>query len=118
MYHFDRPAAEQRAELFHRILSTIRIDEQVIADLVAQTEPCPLPGFGTQVHRYTYSDLSQRLLPCAIEEAILNKKQPLSVEHLLSACKTTLPTPEALQTKAEGTKMIRRSVKRVKASLE
>ena len=87
--------------------------------LVAQTEPRPLPGLGTQLHRYTYSDLSQRLLPCAIEEAILNKKQPLSVEHLLSACKTTLPTPEALQTKgkAKGTRMIRRSVKRVKASL-
>ncbi len=118
LYHFDRPAAEQRKELFRRILSNIKIDDQAIENLVAQTEPRPLLGFGTQEHRYTYSDLSQRLLPRAIEEAI-SHKQPLAVEHLLNACKDTLPTPETpcAQGKTEVARMTRRPVKRAKASV-
>jgi SpoVK/Ycf46/Vps4 family AAA+-type ATPase len=92
-YHFDRPEPEQRTALFRRILANTNIDEQTITRLVSQTEPRTLPGFGPQKHRFTYSDLSQRLLPKAIEEAMY-EQQALSSEHLLRACQTTLPTPE------------------------
>ncbi len=102
-YHFERPSAEQRAEIFRRILTHTSIAEDTIAQLVDLTEPRTMPGFGSQHHRYTYSDLSQRLLPRAIEEAIYSQKQPLSAEHLFKACQSTLPTPEARHSEQPST---------------
>lgn len=92
-YHFDRPSAQQRNEVFRHLLANVTISEQNIAQLVALTEPRPLPGFGTTGHRYTYSDLAQRIIPCAVEEAVY-AQQPLKLDHLINACQVTLPTPE------------------------
>ncbi len=96
-YHFDRPIAEQREQIFLRILAGLDFDKQVIDELVNQTMPRSLPGSTALLHRYTYSDLVQRLLPQAIEAAVFNN-QPLSSDNLLAACSTTLPTPEAATT--------------------
>ncbi len=93
-YHFDRPDAQQRALLFQRLFQHMRIDEQMITQLVALTEPRPLPGFGARLHRYTYSDLAQRLIPQAVEASVY-QNQALTGESLFTACQTTLPTPEA-----------------------
>ena len=93
-YHFDRPSSEQRAEIFERILVNTGIQEQDISQLVDLTEPRRLAAFGTAMHRYTYSDLSQRIIPRAIEDAIYTRKL-LSIELLVRACKVTPPTPEA-----------------------
>ncbi len=93
-YHFDRPVPQQRAEVFRRLLIGTGIEEQTIAQLVNLTEPQELPGFDEQQHRYTYSDLAQRIIPRAIEEAVYTRKK-LNAEHLINACSATLPTPEA-----------------------
>lgn len=93
VYHFDRPSAEQRAEIFRRLLTNTGLYVQDIDQLVVLTEPRPLPGFGTEAHRYTYSDLSQRIIPRAVEEAVYAQKK-LDLEHLVNACQTTMPTPE------------------------
>jgi len=92
-YHFDRPTDVQRAEVFRRVLTHTIIDIQNIDQLVGLTEPRILPGFSTTPHRYTYSDLSQRLIPHAVEEAIYSQT-PLSMEHLVNACRIVSPTPE------------------------
>lgn len=92
-YHFDRPQQEQRAEAFTRLLAKLNISEKDIARLALLTEPRKLPGFGTTTHRYTYSDISQRIIPYAIEEA-LYRNQPLRLENLDHACMAVLPTPE------------------------
>jgi SpoVK/Ycf46/Vps4 family AAA+-type ATPase len=93
-YHFDRPTPEQRAHLFQRVLMGTDIDEKTIVELVHLTDPRLLPGLGDTPHRYTYSDIAQRVIPHAIEEAIYAKKR-LTPEHLVNACKLTVPTPEA-----------------------
>lgn len=92
-YHFDRPTDDQRAEVFRRILANVAINKQDIDQLVGLTDPRILPGFGTTPHRYTYSDLSQRLIPHAVEEAIYSQK-PLRMEHVINACQIITPTPE------------------------
>jgi hypothetical protein len=92
-YHFDRPTDEQRAELFRRLLTTIPLREEDIEQLVVLTQPRTLSGFDALAHRYTYSDISQRIIPQAVEDAIY-KQESLSMEQLISACKRTLPTPE------------------------
>jgi hypothetical protein len=94
IYHFDRPTADQRADVLCRLLKEGGINDAQIAQLVALTEPRSLPGFGALLHRYTYSDLTQRIIPHAVEEAIYAKAS-LRVEHLVLACQTILPTPES-----------------------
>lgn len=102
-YHFDRPTAAQRAEVFRRLLVNTGISDAIIQQLVAVTEPRELPGYGVQRHRYTYSDLSQRLIPRAVENAIF-QQQPLTVDHLMQACQSVLPTPESSDRGAQGTR--------------
>lgn len=97
MYHFDRPDDAQRAEVFRRLLTNVEISEQEIEQLVALTTQRLLPGFGTTAHRYTYSDLSQRIVPQAVEEAIYQQK-PLTIDLLINACQVTPPTPERATT--------------------
>lgn len=93
-YHFDRPSAEQRSELFRRVLMNTGIDEQTIKQMVELTKPRCLLGLGNTPHRYTYSDLSQRIIPRAVEDAVY-AQQPLKEKHLIAACEKILPTPEA-----------------------
>ena len=92
-YHFDRPSLQQRTELFKRMLAHTGISELQIDELARSTAPRVLPGFGNTEHRYTYSDLSQRILSRAVEEAVYNQ-HALSIQDLLNACNVTLPTPE------------------------
>lgn len=101
-YHFDRPIDDQRAEVFRRILQNVEIDQEGISQLVALTKPRVLPTYGNTPHRYTYSDLSQRIIPQAVEEAIY-KQRPLCMEFLMNACQMTPPTPEkAIEAKNKG----------------
>jgi SpoVK/Ycf46/Vps4 family AAA+-type ATPase len=93
-YTFDRPTAEQRAQALRRLLAPLGIGDQHIAELAEQTRPRPVRGFTTIPQRYTYSDLTQRLVPAAVEEA-LARDQPLTFEALLSACARIDPTPES-----------------------
>ncbi len=92
-HHFDRPTTEQRAEVFRRLLSPVEITEDEIKRLAALTEPRALPG-DSDLHRYTYSDLSQRIIPYAVETAVY-AQQPLTFDHLAAACGAVPPTPEA-----------------------
>jgi hypothetical protein len=92
-YHFDRPGAQQRALLFQRLFMNMKLDEETISQLVMLTKPRSLPGFGPQLHRYTYSDLAQRLLPQAVESSVY-QNQALTAASLFNACQTALPTPE------------------------
>ncbi|HEY1351787.1 MAG TPA: ATP-binding protein [Ktedonobacteraceae bacterium] len=92
-YRFERPDDRQRKELFARLLEGTDISAQDCEDLVHLTLPRVLPGFGETPHRYTYSDISQRLIPQAVEQAVL-ERQPLTQEHLSRAITTIMPTPE------------------------
>jgi SpoVK/Ycf46/Vps4 family AAA+-type ATPase len=96
IYHFDRPTADQRAEVLRRLLKSAGINDAQIAHLVTLTEPRSLPGFGAAVHRYTYSDLTQRMIPHAVEEAIYAQTS-VSIKHLVQASQAVLPTPERKQ---------------------
>lgn len=95
VYHFDRPTAEQREQLFRTVLVSIPLTKRDIAELVSLTEPRQLPGVSTEAakHRYTYSDLVQRIIPHAVEEAFC-VQQALGIEHLINACTVVRPTPE------------------------
>lgn len=95
-YHFQRPTASQRAQLFRRVLRDMDLSDEQLGALAAATEPRVLPGYGSIQHRYTYSDLTQRILPMAVERAIWDQ-QPLTVSALKEACDTITPTPEAPQ---------------------
>ncbi len=92
-YHFDRPNIEQRAEVFARVLQGLNVSQEDINTLANATEPRALPGFGAELHRYTYSDLTQRIIPSAVERAVW-ERQPLSIAMLREACATIPPTPE------------------------
>jgi len=95
VYHFDRPTPEQRADTFRRLLADINLRDQDIAYLVEWTKERPLPGFGNIKHRYTYSDISQRIIPYAVEQAIYAQTpRPISMDDLYSACLAVMPTPE------------------------
>ena len=95
VYHFDRPTAEQREQLFRTMLVSIPLTKRDIAELVSLTEPRQLPGMSAEAakHRYTYSDLVQRIIPHAVEEAFC-VQQALGIEHLINACTVVQPTPE------------------------
>ncbi|GEM_PF-2414162 len=92
-YHFDRPTDEQRLQVFTRVLQGLPFSHEDLARLVAATRERPLPGYGPNPHRYTYSDLTQRIIPSAIEEAIW-AHAPLTVAMLQTACANIAPTPE------------------------
>jgi hypothetical protein len=95
-YRFDRPDERQRLLMFARLLEGTDITAQDCEHLVHLTQPRVLPGFGETPHRYTYSDISQRIIPQAVEQAVL-ERQPLTPEHLSRAMTTMMPTPEMFQ---------------------
>src|SRR5207237_6545823 len=92
--------AKQREEVFYRLLANTGLQLQDIARLVALTEARSLLGFGSMVHRYTYSDLSQRIIPRAVESAVYTQR-PLALEHLVDACRKIMPTPEMQRARRE-----------------
>jgi SpoVK/Ycf46/Vps4 family AAA+-type ATPase len=95
-YHFSRPNAEQRSALLQTILAEAGLDGRTIAELVTLTEPRRVPGFGDQTHRYTYSDITQRLIPSAVEVSVW-AGEPLTLEILRQALTIVMPTPEMPQ---------------------
>lgn len=99
-YHFDRPNQEQRAEVFRRLLTNVSLSQKDIEQLVALTQPLALPGFSEITHRYTYSDVSQRIIAQAVEDAIY-RQEALHMGHLIDACQATFPTPERQGTHAD-----------------
>lgn len=92
-YHFSRPTPAQRAELLARILAGSDFSQKDIKAMVQATEPRAVPGFGIGSHRYTYSDLTQRVVPTAVEAAIWAQEK-LTLALILKACERVLPTPE------------------------
>lgn len=92
-YHFQRPATGQRAEVFRRVLREVELTDEQVTALARATDPRPLPGFSGAKHRYTYSDITQRIIPTAVEEAIW-AQQPVDFGALERACAAVAPTPE------------------------
>ena len=94
-FHFERPDFEHREEMFRRLVGPIGINKPGISDLAIATNPRELPDYDGKFHRYTFSDISQRILPYAVEYGMDNRS-PLSLEYLLKACERVLPTPETV----------------------
>lgn len=86
IFHFSRPDQAQRHAVLAAALAGTGIDAGAISKLVALTGPDgDRPG-------YTYSDLTQRLIPAAILTAFPSK--PLTADILLAAAASTEATPE------------------------
>jgi AAA+ superfamily predicted ATPase len=86
IFHFNRPNEEERRAVLAAALAGTGIDAGIIDKLVAQTGPRDSqPGF-------TYSDLTQRLVPTAIMAAFPDR--PLTPDLLLAVASDMNPTPE------------------------
>jgi AAA+ superfamily predicted ATPase len=86
IFHFGRPDDEQRRSVLTDALAQTGITPTDIARLV------PLTGPTTDCPGYTYSDLTQRLVPTAILTAFPTK--PLTADVLLMVASQLQPTPE------------------------
>lgn len=86
IFRFDRPDGAQRRTVLTDALQGTGIDTETIDVLASVTGPQDgRPGF-------TYSDLTQRLIPAAILKAFPDK--PLTADILLDTADSTSPTPE------------------------
>jgi AAA+ superfamily predicted ATPase len=86
IFQFNRPDDEQRRAVLVAALEGTGIDAQTIEKLVVHTGPKDSqPGF-------TYSDLTQRLVPTAIMAAFPDK--PVSSDVLLAVASDISATPE------------------------
>ncbi len=90
-FHFSRPNFEQRASLFRYLLGPMNIANPEL--LAGATRPRSHPVDDGLFHRYTYSDISQRIIPLAVEKAI-GQRKPLHLLYVQEACKEVLSTPE------------------------
>ena len=86
IFHFDRPRDDERRAVLCAALDAINIGEGAIAELVNLTGPRGSePGF-------TYSDLTQRLVPAAIMAAFPDG--PVTADILLRVATGMRATPE------------------------
>jgi SpoVK/Ycf46/Vps4 family AAA+-type ATPase len=93
-YQFDRPNYWERMEILNRLLAPLGFSEDDMDKLAVATNPCSFQDDPDNTfHRYTYSDITQRIIPYAAEKAIRKKKE-LHIDHLLEASQATAPTPE------------------------
>jgi AAA+ superfamily predicted ATPase len=87
-FEFHRPSAEQRREVLTSALADFAIDESTIDKLVDITGPSagrsPTPG-------YTFSDLTQRLIPTVILEAFPD--EPVTADLVVEVAQAMRPTP-------------------------
>jgi len=84
-FMFDRPDDAQRREVLSSALDGLSIDAKTITKLVGLTGPRDkLPGF-------TYSDLTQRLIPACVMAAFPD--QPLTAATILDVASALAPTP-------------------------
>lgn len=89
IFHFNRPDEPQRHAILAAALAGTGIDNRAISKLATVTGPTgSSPGF-------TYSDLTQRLIPTAMLAAFPDK--PLTADIVLTAAASTMPTPEFRQ---------------------
>jgi AAA+ superfamily predicted ATPase len=89
IFHFSRPDEAQRHAVLAAALAGTGIGTEAISELAAITGPSgDRPGF-------TYSDLTQRLIPAAILTAFPDK--PLTGDILFATAASTDPTPEFRQ---------------------
>lgn len=85
VFIFDRPSDEQRRTVLTEALDGLAIDSADVDELVRLTGPCDgQPGF-------TYSDLTQRLVPAAVLRAF--PAAPVTAQLLLDVTRSTRPTP-------------------------
>lgn len=86
IFHFERPDSAERETVLTAALDGIGLSARTIEELVNLTGPeGDRPG-------YTYSDLTQRLVPAAILAAFPDK--PLTADLLLATASKLAPTPE------------------------
>ncbi|WP_228924565.1 MULTISPECIES: ATP-binding protein [Streptomyces] len=84
-FTFTRPDEQQRRTVLAAALHGTGIHPETLDKLVTITGPCPdRPG-------YTYSDLTQRLIPAAILNAFPDR--PVTDEDLLDLAELTQPSP-------------------------
>jgi len=86
IFHFTRPGDEERRAVLVAALEGTGIDDRTLAELVALTGP------RGEEPSFTYSGLTQRLVPSAIMAAFPDK--PLSAEVLLHVAAGMSATPE------------------------
>ncbi len=83
---FERPSNEQRHEVLHRKLGQAGFNKADIQALVAATGEEPNRPYG-----FTYSDLTQRLLPAIVLDAYPNG--PLNPQRALQIARSMAATP-------------------------
>jgi len=86
---FRRPNDEQRAELFRQALPEIELGTKLLRELVAATGAEAQKKYGVV---YTWSDITDRLIPAALREAYAHRR-PLAVADLLHHARELEPTP-------------------------
>jgi AAA+ superfamily predicted ATPase len=86
LFHFNRPGDNERRTVLIAALDGVGVDDHTLGELVTLTGPRGSePGF-------TYSDLTQKLVPTAIMAAFPDK--PLSADVLLAVATKMRATPE------------------------
>lgn len=85
-FEFSRPSEDQRAEVLRMSLQDTTLTDEEIRSLAAATGSAESRPFG-----FTYSDLTQRLLPALLLDAFPNS--PIDYERALSIAKRMEPTP-------------------------
>lgn len=84
-FEFNRPTSEQCAALFMKVLGDIGMDADTANQIAEQCVPHGALGYG-----YTYSDLTQKVLPAVLLAAFPDKQ--ISVDSILQVIKDTPPT--------------------------
>lgn len=88
-HYFDRPDEETRRQLLEKTLQDMNFGESDIGRLVEATKPRRNKD-GLAI-RFTPSDIVERIVGRALNEAIL-KDEPVSMDLLLRYCSKTHPT--------------------------
>lgn len=86
IFEFSRPNADQRRSLIKEPLRSVGLIDAEIDEIVRLTDARSKTSFG-----FTYSDLTQRLLPALVLDAYPDR--PVSYERALAIVKEMKPTP-------------------------
>lgn len=98
-YRFERPNDNVRRRLFEKFLEGSGVTSEEINQLVEATKPRAIPGHGELLHPFTHSDIVQRIIPSAVEQAyLIRESKSRLVDLLLQACREVDPTPLMLNT--------------------
>jgi AAA+ superfamily predicted ATPase len=91
VFTFTRPNEEQRLAVMEVPLSEVGFDDEQIKKIAKLTGPSTKQKYG-----FTYSDLTQRLLPTLVMDAYPEK--PVEFARAVQIIKTIYPTPPFKQT--------------------